>query len=147
MIDLEMMLPLALRWSQKLEERIALLGMPLNSFGIDMARSVGVQRPDLIRIQVVDQIPIPAGPMLKEMVQEIGVISPNTIGITVGHSVLVKSGKVDNRVLLHEFRHVHQYEEEGDLEKYIEKYLLQVSAFGYENAPLEIDARKYEVQE
>ena len=37
--------------------------------------------------------------------------------------------------------------EEGDLEKYIEKYLLQVSAFGYENAPLEIDARKYEAQQ
>ena len=35
----------------------------------------------------------------------------------------------------------------GSLEACLEKYLQQVVAFGYRNAPLEVDARKYEVEQ
>ncbi len=143
--DMEMMLPLAVRWAQKLEERVALQGRALKEYGVDVARSVGVVRPDLIRVQVVDEMPMPAGPMLREMSDEIGIFTPRTIGITVGHSIVVKEGRVTDRLLQHEFRHVHQYEESGSLELFLEKYLRQVNAFGYRNAPLEVDARKHEV--
>ncbi len=36
-------------------------------------------------------------------------------------------------------------EQEGSLERFMEKYLQQVISFGYHSAPLEIDARRYEV--
>ena len=121
--DMEMMLPLAVRWAQKLEERVALQGRALKEYGVDVARSVGVVRPDLIRVQVVDEMPMPAGPMLREMSDEIGIFTPRTIGITVGHSIVVKEGRVTDRLLQHEFRHVHQYEESGSLELFLEKYL------------------------
>ena len=147
MVDLSMMLPLALRWAEKLKERVVLEGEPLNATGISMARSVGVKRPELIRLLEVDHIPMPAGPMLREMTSEIGVLSHRTIGIAVGHSILLKKGRMYERLLLHEFRHVYQFEEAGSLESYLEKYLQQVVAFGYRNAPLEVDARKHEVEQ
>ena len=145
MVDLSMMLPLALRWAEKLEIRVAEEGEPLNETGIRMARSVGVEYPQLIRILEVDEIPMPAGPMLREMTREIGILSPRTIGIAAGRSILLKRGRMYERLLRHEFRHVHQFEVAGSLEGYLERYLQQVYAFGYRNAPLEIDARKYEV--
>ena len=144
MVDLSLLLPLALRWAEKLEKRVVLEGEPLNAIGVRMARSVGVRQPELIRLLEVEHIPMPAGPMLREMTQEIGVLSPRTIGIAVGHSILLKKGRMYQRLLLHEFRHVHQFEVAGSLEAYLEKYLQQVTAFGYRNAPLEVDARKHE---
>lgn len=147
MVDLSMMLPLALRWAEKLKKKVAAEGEPLNATGIRMARSVGVEHPELIRLLEVEEIPMPAGPMLREMTKEIGVLSPRTIGIAVGRSILLKQGRMYERLLLHEFRHVHQFEVAGSLEGYLEKYLQQVVAFGYRNAPLEVDARKYEVEQ
>ncbi len=88
---------------------------------------------------------MPAGPMLREMTQELRVLSPRTIGVAVGRSILLKRGRMYERLLRHEFRHVHQFEVAGSLEAYLEKYLQQVYAFGYRNAPLEIDASKHEV--
>jgi len=145
MVDLSLLLPLALRWAEKLEKRVVAEGEPLNAIGVRMARSVGVERPELIRLLEVEEIPMPAGPMLREMTREIGVLSPRTIGIAVGRSILLKKGRMYERLLLHEFRHVYQFEAAGSLEAYLEKYLQQVAAFGYRNAPLEIDARKHEV--
>ena len=104
-----------------------------------------MDHPELICLLEVDEIPMPAGPMLREMTQELRVLSPRTIGVAVGRSILLKRGRMYERLLRHEFRHVHQFEVAGSLEAYLEKYLQQVYAFGYRNAPLEIDASKHEV--
>lgn len=50
------------------------------------------------------------------------------------------------RLYSHEFRHAQQYESFGSIEAFMEEYLHQVLTFGFNRAPLELDAREFEVE-
>jgi hypothetical protein len=65
-------------------------------------------------------------------------------GLTLGHAVFVRRGHDSWRLLSHEFRHVHQYEQAGSIAAFLPVYLQQIVQFGYANCPLEIDARNHE---
>lgn len=54
-------------------------------------------------------------------------LSPSVVGLTLGHSILVVHGHADKR-LLHEFRHVFQYEDSGSIEGFLPVCLQQVVA-------------------
>lgn len=67
------------------------------------------------------------------------------VGLTLGHAVIVVNGHATRRLLTHEFRHVHQYEAVGSIAAYLPLYLQEIATFGYEQAPLEVDARQHEM--
>lgn len=75
-----------------------------------------------------------------------GLFGPGMIGLTLGYGILVVQGQETRRLLSHEFRHVHQYEQAGSIVAFLPTYLQQIAAFGYRNAPLELDARQHEIQ-
>ena len=78
--------------------------------------------------------------------QVTGLLGPNMVGLTLGYAVLVCRGhEATPRLLSHEFRHVHQYEIAGSIAAFLPGYLHQIVAYGYANAPLEIDARNHEL--
>jgi hypothetical protein len=110
-----------------------------------IARAVGVQKPDLIRVAGVEQLPLPEQPALREAALQTGLLGPGAVGITLGYAVIVRRGHATTCLLSHEFRHVYQYESAGSIAAFLPVYLKQIVEFGYDDAPLEIDARSHEI--
>ena len=142
---LPLLLPRAIAWVEAQEAQVLRTGTGLSTEGADLvARSVGVRRPERIRVSLVDHIPLPDDLELREAAVEAGLIGPDTHGITFGYAIYIRSGHDDPGLLWHECRHVHQYEVAGSIAAFLPVYLQQIVEFGYDGAPLEIDARSYE---
>ncbi|RQU14753.1 hypothetical protein DF153_04300 [Burkholderia cenocepacia] len=148
MIDLADILPSALPaavvWAEAEAARGLALGAPLTPGQADDARTVGVAQPDRIRVMAVERMPFPDTPTLAAIARDTGLLSPATIGLTLGHAVYVLRGQDTRRLLTHEFRHVHQYEAAGSIGAFLARYLHEIATVGYHDAPLEADARQHE---
>ncbi|MDF3080479.1 hypothetical protein [Burkholderia sola] len=148
MIDLADILPSALpaavAWAEAEAARGLAQGAPLTPRQADDARTVGVAQPDRIRVMAVERMPFPDTPTLAAIARDTGLLSPATIGLTLGHAVYVLRGQDTRRLLTHEFRHVHQYEAAGSIGAFLARYLHEIATVGYHDAPLEADARQHE---
>jgi hypothetical protein len=139
------LLPKAITWAEQLEQHVLDAGAALSPQEQALARAVGVRRPEMIRIQVVDELPFPEDPDLLDVASKYALLGPGTIGLTLGYAILLCRGHDTNpRLLSHEFRHVYQYERLGSIQQFLPVYLRQLAEVGYEDAPLEIDARAHE---
>jgi hypothetical protein len=143
---LPQIIPLAIEWAEQHAAEIKALGEPLSEPQIALARRVGVAHPAYIRVLYVPQLPLPADPLLLQVAQQSGLLGPNMVGLTLGHSIYLCNGYGSLRVLSHECRHVQQYEQAGSIAAYLPKYLRQVAEFGYAAAPYEVDARAHEAE-
>jgi hypothetical protein len=141
---LPLLLPKAIAWAESEASAAAAAGHALNELALGVARRVGVTHPELIRIALMDSLPMPKDPQLQAAAIETGLLGPHMVGLTLGYSVLVRRGQDTWRLLSHEFRHVYQYEQAGSIAVFLPVYLQQIVQFGYANAPLEADARAYE---
>src|SRR5262245_52116414 len=142
---LPLLLPRAVAWAEAQAQSCLAFGVPLSASGLAIARSVGVRKPESIRVDVVHTLPMPDDPALREAAIQAGLLSPGMVGLTLGYAVFLCKGHDANRRLLsHEFRHVHQYESAGSIGEFLPIYLSQIVQFGYLNAPYERDARAHE---
>src|SRR5204862_4832685 len=98
-----------------------------------------------VRIAVADELPFPEHPALQAAATQTGLLGPHMSGLTLGHTVFIRTGHVSVRLLSHELRHVAQYEAAGSIGAFLPGYLMQIVHFGYEDAPLEVDDRSHEV--
>lgn len=147
MIDrqqLKAILPTVIAWAEDASASALQTGLPLESPMIELARSVGVAHPDRIRTLVTTQVPYPDDPLLMEAGLALGLTGPSASGMTLGYAVFLQRGASSVRLLSHEFRHVHQYEQAGSLKAFLTGYLGQIVSSGYQNAPMEADARAHE---
>ena len=143
--DLPMLLPRAIAWAEARSAEVAHSGIPLNSHLLTVAGSVGVVRPELIRVALVNSMPMPEDPMLCAAAIQTGLLGRDTVGLTLGYSVFICHGHEEEMPLLsHEFRHVYQYERAGSIAAFLPVYLAQIVQFGYRDAPFEQDARAHE---
>ena len=138
------LLPGAIAWAESQSRKAASEGKSLSEADKATAREVGVRHPDLIRVMLVDELPLPDDPFLREAAVQTGLLGPHMAGLTLGHSILIARGTLSSRLLSHECRHVHQYEERGSIGAFLAIYLQQIATFGYHDAPLEQDARAHE---
>jgi len=141
---LPLLIPKAIAWAEAQRANIEHVGQPLTDALISVARSVGVMRPELIRIAEVPRLPLPEDPALQQAAIATGLLGPNMIGMTFGYGIYVCHGHGTISLLSHEFRHTYQYEQAGSIGAFIPTYLQQIVTVGYHNAPLEIDARAHE---
>jgi hypothetical protein len=141
---LPLLLPGAIAWAELQSQNITHTGQSLDDTGLALARSVGVQRPELIRVKIVSQIPLPTDPALQQAAIETGLLGPQTVGLTLGYGIFITQGNLTPRVLSHECRHVYQYEMGGSIAAFLPVYLQQIVSIGYHDAPLEEDARAME---
>jgi hypothetical protein len=141
---LPFLLPKAIAWAAEEALRVATSGRALTVDEITLAHKVGVVKPELIRIQSCDCLPMPQDPSLQAAAVQTGLLGPGMVGLTLGYSVFVCRGHETHRLLAHEFRHVFQYEQNGSIAGFLPIYLQQIVAVGYGNAPLEVDARAHE---
>ena len=140
------LLPAAIAWAQRCEQDILDTGLALNDAGVLLARRVGVQHPERVRLKFVDAIPRPEDPAMLKVIELGGFLGPTTAGLTLGHGIYIRNGTGSTRLVSHELRHVYQYEVAGSIASYLPVYLQQVVTHGYLDAPYEVDARAFEVQ-
>jgi hypothetical protein len=119
-------------------------GGPLNASEVELARAVGVEHPEVVRILEVDAIPTPDDPELRAVAEQAGLFGPDIAGITFDHGIYIRKGQRTTRLVSHELRHVHQYEQAGSVQNFLALYIPQLLSVGYAQAPLEIDARSHE---
>jgi hypothetical protein len=141
---LPLIFPQAVAWANEQLSRIVREGIPLSAVLLAKAAAVGVSSPEKVRVLEVPFLKAPSDPALNEVAQESGLFGPHMHGMTLGYGIFVCSGKASVRLLTHELRHVHQYEQAGSIEKFLEEYLRQVTTYGYFDAPYEKDARAFE---
>ena len=141
---LSLLIPKATAWAEVQSAHIVKTGKPLNDVLNSVTKSVGVLRPDLIRIVEVPRLPLPDDPDLRQAAQATGLLGPNMVGLTLGYGVYIRHGNGTVRLLSHEFRHVYQYEQAGSIAAFLTVYLQQIVTVGYDIAPLEADARAHE---
>ena len=141
---LPQLLPSAIAWAQAQADHVAAVGLSLSESGLGVARRVGVRHPEQIRIKLVEQLPMPEEPMLKEAAIQTGLLGPHMAGLTLGYNILICRGQDTVRLLSHECRHVYQYETLGSIAAFLPVYLQQIATVGYDNAQFEIDARAHE---
>lgn len=145
--ELSGLMPHAIQWAEATAEYAAVSGRPLDAAEQALARRVGVFQPEKIRLLAVDQMPYPEHPLLQVAAMATDFLGPQSLGLTLGHAVVVRRGHESTRLYSHEFRHVHQYEQAGSIAAFLPVYLEQLVEHTYADAPLEIDARAHEVAE
>jgi hypothetical protein len=146
--ELPRLLPGAIAWAEARAKRAAEVGSPLTADELDMARAVGVTKPEIVRIETVgDRLPMPDDPTLQAAAIQAGLLGPGMVGLTLGHSIFICKGCKTHRLVSHELRHVFQYEQHGSIAGFLPVYLGQVLQVGYENAAFEMDARAHEVSD
>jgi uncharacterized protein DUF4157 len=135
--------PKAVQWANEMEKDILERGQRLSPQSRKDAEGIGIQRIDDVRIAIVDRIPLPNDPGLKQLVLETGLITDETAGMTFGHGIVLKNGSYDRRLIAHELSHVMQYERFGGIEAFLKEYVKEV-AFPpwYPNGPLEREAER-----
>jgi len=138
------LLPSAIAWAQREAASGANVGRPLTQPEVGLARRVGVAHPERVHVAIVSALPMPDTPALREAAAQVGMFGPMMAGLTLGHTVFIRRGDESVRLLSHELRHVHQYEQGGSIADFLPVYLAQVVQQGYENAPFELDAAAHE---
>jgi hypothetical protein len=142
------LLPRAIAWAEERAAKAAEAGAPLNASELEIARAVGVAMPERVRVEIVgDSLPLPDDPVLRAAAVQAGLMGPGTIGLTLGYAIFICRGHKTRRLLSHELRHVHQYEQHGSIAGFLPAYLEQVIEVGYHNAPFERDARAHELRD
>jgi hypothetical protein len=144
--ELPRLLPGAIAWAEARARKAAEAGSPLTLDELSIARSVGVAKPGLVRIEMVgDRLPMPDDPVLQAAATQAGLLGPEMVGLTLGHAIFICKGHRTRR-LSHELRHVFQYEQHGSIAAFLPVYLTQVLEVGYREAAFERDARAHEVR-
>jgi len=140
------LLPLAVEWAERESAAIARDGRGLTPEEARLAAAVGVDDAARVRLLVVGRIPAPEHPLLAEACARLGFLGPNTAGLTLGHGIYVQRDAFasSRRLLPHELRHVAQYEKAGGIARYLAVYIPELLRYGYDAAPLELDARRAE---
>lgn len=146
------LLPRAVDWAKMQQRLIQESGRPLSSEKQRLAARVGVSAPEEVRVWAVASIPTPGDPLLASACERTGFLGSQTIGLTLFRGIylrrdylrrdyLRRDARHRRRLLAHELRHVHQHEERGSIASFLSDYLQQVLEYGYDDAPLEVDAR------
>jgi hypothetical protein len=140
------LMPEIVAWVKERSADINKTGNSLNERQRQIAVAVGVLHSDLVRVKAVPRIEPPQHRELAQIAADTNLINSQTGGITFGHSIYIRSDLIaDERLLSHELRHVHQYENAGSIEAFLVEYVRQIAVHGYNNAPLEVDARSAEI--
>jgi predicted Fe-S protein YdhL (DUF1289 family) len=135
----------AIAWAEHEADRALQRGLAMTTEQLEIARTVGVQHPERIRVAHVDRLPEPDEPALKTAGIEAGLLGADSIALTLGYAVFVRHGRDTRRLLSHELRHVQQYEQHGGIAGFLPLYLKQIVEVGYADAPFEADARAHEL--
>lgn len=134
--------PATTRWAQAQERRILKEGVPLAAEGLAFAAELKIERPEEVRVLEVKPIPLPVPRPLVRLASHLGLPLFEPGGMALGKGIYIL--EVNSRVLRHELVHVAQYQQMGGIGPFMHRYLVECLTHGYEDAPLEVEAREKE---
>jgi hypothetical protein len=144
--EIPVLFPHIVNWIKDLNWQARKSGKSLSGAECDLARRVGVTHLEDVRILSVGEMPLPNHPRIKQLAQQLGLLTSNTSGLTAVHGVILRLDCTNNpRLLTHEFVHVEQYERLGT-KGFLREYILQLNKYGYQNAPFELEAEEKSVK-
>jgi hypothetical protein len=88
MNELRELFPHVVSWITGLDKQANESGRTLNPLEYDLAREVGVNRPEDVRILSVPQIPKPDHPRVRDLAEKVGLLTPDTGGLTAVHGLM-----------------------------------------------------------
>jgi hypothetical protein len=139
----KILVPQYIEWGYEIETQGLKSGVPLDSEGLMLAKDIGIQSPEKIRIVYVDEVPFPHDNFaLKVLGEAVGFIGDNIINEAqaFGYSIYVrKDYEFDKPSLAHEIVHVLQIER-ANFEDVTFQHLSDLAKYGYDKAPLEVEA-------
>ncbi len=110
-------------------------GRPLTGLQLADARLAGVSDPEKIRLATSFAF-IEEDPRFRVLLD----LGPLLAGLTIGYAVILSATQARKReVFLHECVHVAQYERLG-INRFLKRFFAEIATFGYEAAPLELEA-------
>jgi hypothetical protein len=144
LIAVRLILPIACLWARRQESFILKTGIALSAAQVQTARKLCIVHPDRVRLRAVLQVP-PLNPLLRFVGSKLGMISGQTIGMTLRYGIYIREGYWgDRRLLVHELAHVAQYERMGGFWGFLGPYLQECINPGYPLGELEQEAKRAE---
>ncbi|MFY9987937.1 MAG: hypothetical protein WAK31_24480 [Chthoniobacterales bacterium] len=138
--EIRALFPVLVQWAERMEAKALKEGAPLSAQVKDTARVLGIAEPDAVRVLAVHTIE-PENKRIVELAGRFGLSFAGSDGMTFGHAIFARHYRVgDQRLLIHELVHVRQYEKAQTIGAYLNVYVEQILAFGYQNMPLEVEA-------
>ncbi len=139
-----LILPFACAWASRQESTILKMGVPLSLGQINVATRLDILHPERIRLLAVSQVP-PLNWLLRWVGEKLGVVSGQTIGMTLRYGIFIREEHwADRRLLVHELAHVAQYERLGGFRGFLQQYLEECINPGYPLGDLEQEAKQAE---
>lgn len=136
-----LLLPFATWWLWYQEKAALRLGRKLSDEEIILAKKIGIEQPEKIRIYLVDRVPTPVPRFIENMLQKRGFPAGNAAGMSMRYGIYVQAKFSHSKSLIaHELVHTHQYERFGSLSKFLRVYLQETMLLGYIHSPLEKEA-------
>ncbi len=133
--------PLVCDWVVSVERDLWNSARPLTDQERAAAVQMGVQKPDFIRIAVVDELPEPS-PELKHLAEQLRILTPTTNSLTYSHLIVIKrSAPHQGELVQHGLVHVLQVERCGSVRAFLREYFEQCLEYGKENCPMELEVR------
>lgn len=137
--------PQVAAWVEEQEHHILEHGEALSGPELQIAIAAGVLHPERVRLLPVAKTPLPEEHTLRRAAQAFGFVSEMTDGLTAGYGFFVRQSRHHDLTLIaHELAHVAQYERFGGIHGFLQQYLAEINEFGYDAAPLELEAVAFE---
>jgi hypothetical protein len=139
------LMPGALAFIDDAEREILRRGRPLTERESEIARAVGVEHPEQVRVLVHDDFVQPRDHAFAALARRLGVdIDGELAGRAGGYGIELRRRSARSRQLLaHELTHVGQYERRGKA-ALLREYFVELLVVGYERSPIEAAARANE---
>ncbi len=136
-----LILPVAVAWVKKQEQRILSAGVPLNQEQLRDAVTAGVKHAERVRLLRVTTVPSLPLRSLNTLAFKLRLLSPSTAGLTARYGIFIREDFWENRSLVaHELAHTAQYERLGGINPFLRDYLSECLVEGYPFGPLETEA-------
>lgn len=138
-------------WVRRRQAAVLRDGVALSVDQKNLARVLGVQFAERVRVQPVARIPMPLPRWACALAQRLGWLSPHIAGMTLGYGIALREdcfngSGYDRRLLAHELVHVAQYERLGGIHGFLRPYLRECIWPGYPRGELESEARAGEAR-
>jgi len=141
----KILLPQYIAWAYETDRKGLEFGVPLEDQSLQLATDIGIVHPEKVRIVYIDEVPFPYENFaLKVLGEALGFVGEGIINDAqaFGYSIYVRNGyELDKPKLAHELVHVLQIER-SDLDAVITQHFSDLAKYGYDNAPLEVEAFK-----
>lgn len=148
-LPFEQLLKEYIEWAKETDKLGLESGEALDKEGLILAKEIGIQHPEKVRIVYVNSVPYPyENKALKTLGENLGLIGKDIINNAqvFGYSIYVRNGyELDRPKLAHELVHVLQIER-ASLAKVVMQHMQDMTKYDYQDAPLEVEAFKANIK-